>query len=203
MIFENSKLIFIHYPKTAGNSIQDALRKFTKDEFIFDDFRDGIERFEIKNFQYKNLHKHSTMLEYKQELGNSFSNYQFFIVIRNPFDRLVSSYFSPIRILQNPQLRTEKFSLNKFKQYVLKVSPLDKFITNKDKKIFEKISFMRYEHIDEDFTNLCRALNINKIPLPRRNTSIRPSYKKCYDDSLKEWVYLNHKLEISIGNYQF
>ena len=70
MIFENQKVIFIHYPKTGGNSIQDALRSHTADElFINVAYQDGIESFGVRNKKFKDLKKHSTLNDYHQALG--------------------------------------------------------------------------------------------------------------------------------------
>ena len=34
MISERNKFIFVHIPKTAGNSIQNILHKYSEDEFL-------------------------------------------------------------------------------------------------------------------------------------------------------------------------
>jgi hypothetical protein len=55
MIFEKKQIIFIHYPKTAGNSIQDALRQYTNDKLVtLTKYQDGVERFEVRNEKFKN-----------------------------------------------------------------------------------------------------------------------------------------------------
>ena len=202
MIFEQKKIIFIHYPKTAGNSIQDALRQYTNDKLVtLTKYQDGVERFEVRNEKFKNLVKHSTLNDYYKVLGQEIYSYKIFLTIRNPFDRLVSFYFSPHR--GEIQYNREDFST-----FIEKVPPLQQFIFFK-KSIFEKaeifkdIKFIRFENINEDFLKICNELGIQGITLPHRNASKREKYKSYYDDDLIEKVKKIHKLEISLGNYNF
>ena len=79
MIFEQKKIIFIHYPKTAGNSIQDALRQYTNDKLVtLTKYQDGVERFEVRNEKFKNLVKHSTLNDYYKGLGQKFIATRYF-----------------------------------------------------------------------------------------------------------------------------
>jgi hypothetical protein len=202
MIFEQKKIIFIHYPKTAGNSIQDALRQYTNDKLVtLTKYQDGVERFEVRNEKFKNLVKHSTLNDYYKVLGQEIYSYKIFLTIRNPFDRLVSFYFSPHR--GEIQYNREDFST-----FIEKVPPLQQFIYFK-KSIFEKaeifkdIKFIRFENINEDFLKICNQLGIQGVTLPHRNASKREQYKSYYDHDLIEKVKKIHKLEISLGNYNF
>lgn len=59
MISTEKNFIFIHVPKTAGNSLQDALRPFADDDFVIAHAsQDGVERFGLKNPTYAELKKH-------------------------------------------------------------------------------------------------------------------------------------------------
>ena len=206
MIFEHKKVVFIHYPKTGGNSIQDALRQYTEDSIITEiSWQDGVERFGVANPKYSSLRKHSTLGDYKRELGNRFYDYQFFITMRNPFDRLVSSYFSPSRFYVNPNLKisTDSFSMQKFDVYVRQVKTIEHFLNIEDWHSTTNICFLKFENLEDDFRKLCRALEIPYIGLPKRNASKRICYRECFNETLKQYVCLKHKYEISIGNYEF
>ncbi|MFC1908578.1 sulfotransferase family 2 domain-containing protein [Chloroflexota bacterium] len=94
MISVEKRFLFIHMPKTGGNSIQTILKEYSEDKFIAGGTRDGINRFGIENEKYGTV-KHSTLSEYESALEPELYNSLFkFAVIRNPWDRMVSLYFS-------------------------------------------------------------------------------------------------------------
>ena len=69
MISFQKRFLFVHIPKTAGNSIQSVLRDYSEDELVaLRDEQDGIERFGLRNPKYK-IKKHSTLAEYRAALG--------------------------------------------------------------------------------------------------------------------------------------
>jgi hypothetical protein len=70
MISLQKRFLFAHIPKTAGNSIQGALRDYSEDQLVaLRKEQDGIERFGLRNPNYK-IKKHSTLGEYRDALGN-------------------------------------------------------------------------------------------------------------------------------------
>src|SRR6266545_4235757 len=79
MISFQKRFLFVHIPKTAGNSIQSVLRDYSEDELVaLRGEQDGIERFGLRNPKYK-IKKHSTLAEYgrplaKRSLGTSTSS---------------------------------------------------------------------------------------------------------------------------------
>ena len=98
MISIQKKFLFIHVPKTRGNSIQNILKDYSEDKIVvLAKDQDGVERFEVRNKKY-NITKHSTLSHYKSVLDTKTYRTLFkFAVIRNPWDRMVSFYFSPHR----------------------------------------------------------------------------------------------------------
>ena len=111
MIFSLNPLeqgIFVHIPKTAGNSIQKALfdsgRSF--DKRIIRGHQDGVNRFEVKG-KYT-TQKHTKVLQYFKE--PSLRCLKYFSVLRHPVDRLISLYFSPHRHLRY-NVNSKKYSL--------------------------------------------------------------------------------------------
>ena len=69
MISLQKRFLFVHIPKTAGNSIQSVLRDYSEDQLIaLRKEQDGIERFGLRNPKYK-IKKHSTLNEYHRALG--------------------------------------------------------------------------------------------------------------------------------------
>ena len=95
MIFtHNNQLnIFIHIPKTGGNSIQKALIDNGRsiDKIILSGNQDGDERFELIGKYTKT--KHMNLRDYRKYW--SLKSMPVFVCVRNPFKRLLSLYYSP------------------------------------------------------------------------------------------------------------
>ena len=73
MISIKHNFLFIHIPKTGGNSIQTYLSEFSEDSLITKNFRrDGVRKFQVVNRKYGTV-KHSTINDYKKKLKKTFS----------------------------------------------------------------------------------------------------------------------------------
>jgi hypothetical protein len=80
MISLQKRFLFVHIPKTAGNSIQSVLRDHSEDQLVaLRKKQDGVERFGLRNPRY-NIKKHSTLSEYHEAVGDE----QFGICISSP-----------------------------------------------------------------------------------------------------------------------
>lgn len=201
MISTSHQFIFIHLPKTGGNSVQDALRDFADDEVVAPHaHQDGVERFELRNPKHKKLVKHSTLKDYVEALGPAFDDFKVYTTIRNPYDRIVSYYFSPHR-------GKVEWRFSKFKAFAKTVATLDEFITlapDRTPDLGRITAFLRFERLEQDFAAMCADLGLGDVRLPHRNKSLnRRDYRDCYDDELIAWVRDRHKLELDLGNYSF
>jgi hypothetical protein len=200
MISVQKRFLFVHIPKTAGNSIQSALRDYSEDQLIaLRKEQDGIERFGLRNPNYK-IKKHSTLGEYRDALGNEqFRNLYKFTCVRNPWDRMVSYYFTPT---QSP----ETWDRKKFRRIISKaVSVADYLRLDQHKEDpFSNLDYiMRFENLGDDFRTVCGVLGILPATLPRYNRSSREHYSKYYDDELRELVRARFAAEIERFGYIF
>lgn len=93
MYLNKINTIYLHPPKTAGTYIESNLISLSDEEktSIYG-FQDGENSFElIGKFTF---HKHQKLTNYKEEMPkNIFNESKILISVRNPLDRIISSYF--------------------------------------------------------------------------------------------------------------
>ncbi len=200
MISFQKRFLFVHIPKTAGNSIQSILRDYSEDQLVALRMeQDGIERFGLRNPKYK-IKKHSTLREYREALSDEqFRNLYKFTCVRNPWDRMVSYYFTPTQNL-------ETWSRKKFRGIISKALSVPDYLRLDDDEQdpFANIDYiMRFENLVDDFRAVCTAISISPPTLPQYNRSSREHYSKYYDDELREFVRTRFAAEIERFGYTF
>jgi hypothetical protein len=200
MISFQKRFLFVHIPKTAGNSIQSALRDYSEDELVaLRSEQDGIERFGLRNPKYK-IKKHSKLTEYRAALGEGrFAELYKFACVRNPWDRMVSYYFTPTQ-------NTVAWDPKKFRKVIVKALPVADYLrlNERDNDPFENVNYiMRFENLVDDFRTVCRALGISPTTLPQYNRSNREHYSRYYSDELRELVRARFAAEIERFGYTF
>jgi hypothetical protein len=199
MISFQKRFLFVHIPKTAGNSIQSILRDYSEDEIVaLRAEQDGIERFGLRNPTYK-IKKHSTLAEYRAALGEArFRDLYKFTCVRNPWDRMVSYYFGTTLV--------QAWDRKEFKQLILKaVSVTDYLRLDKgESDPFGNVDYvMRFENLADGFRTVSMKLGIPDAPLPRYNRSNREHYSKYYDTDLRELIRKRFAPEIDRFGYAF
>lgn len=200
MLSLKHKFLFIHTPKTGGNAIQSALLPYTEDKRVCINARqDGIERFEIRRDDFT-VHKHFTLAEYAKALPKDvFTNLFKFSVVRNPWDRAISFYFSPHR---GSGLVWDR---EKFIQLLAAMHTDEHYITLAN--VACPLDYvLRFEHLATDFSTLVSKLGLPSLELPRRNQSIdKPfmDYRKYYDSELQQQVAAKFASTIANFGYSF
>ena len=200
MISLQKRFLFVHIPKTAGNSIQSVLRDYSEDQLVaLRKEQDGIERFGLRNPKYE-IKKHSTLSEYHHALGEEqFRELYKFTCVRNPWDRMVSFYFTPT---QTP----EPWNRKKFRGIISKVVSVPEYLRLDDgeQDPFANVDYiMRFENLAVDFRAVCAAIDVSAPTLPQYNRSTREHYSKYYDGELRELVRTRFAAEIEQFNYAF
>ena len=217
MLSVNKQFLFIHVPKTAGNSIQNILRNYSEDKIVIQGkHQDGIERFDVINDKYE-VTKHSNLKHYQEILEPHIYQKLFkFATIRNPYERMISWYFSPHRgvrewvredfinlVAEVPILR-DYISLFTTTSLETMIKKLGLSINLKPPKLDRDLDFlMRFESLDQDFKKVCHKIDIPYEPLPIRNQSERKHYATYFDEELKEIVDNKFREEIEFGGYDF
>ena len=200
MISFQKRFLFVHIPKTAGNSIQSVLRDYSEDQLLaLRKEQDGIERFGLRNPKYK-IKKHSTLSEYREALSDEqFRNLYKFTCMRNPWDRMVSYYFTPT---QNP----ESWSREKFRGIISKAISVADYLRldEGEEDPFANVDYIiRFENLTDDFRTVCGRLDISPPTLPQYNRSGREHYSKYYDYELRKLVRTRFAADIERFGYTF
>lgn len=203
MLSLKNNFLFIHIPKTGGNSMQNILSQYSDDEIVcLSPHQDGVERFEVRSQKY-NTHKHSTYADYRREYGGDVCDGLFkFCCVRNPWERVVSHYFSPHR----GEVVWEREA---FLQFInsAEVKPLAHYLAAEGDNLqvaVAKMSFVvRYESIQAGFDQVCDLLGLPCTSLPHRNKSQREAYTQYYDEESISAVTEKFKDEIALFSYEF
>lgn len=203
MISLKHQFLFIHIPKTAGNSIQNVLKDYSEEKIVcVAPHQDGVERFEVRSDSYK-IHKHSTLLEYQDQLGQDVIDRLYkFTCVRNPWERMISFYFSPHR-------GTVSWDRTKFVELVKNVEPVTHFVSSgknavQGQNFFGHIDrYIRFEDLIQDFEDVCMRIGIPMVQLAKRNASRHKHYSSYYDNELNELVKERFREEIRFFEFKF
>lgn len=192
--------LFVHIPKTGGNSVQNLLRDYSSDEIVVDPDKgqDGVHRFNVRNKE-TGLRKHAKLAQYQAGLDpDVYARLFKFATLRNPWARMVSNFFSPHQ-------GVTEWQRDAFVAFANKKPTLREFIsTDADRPLGSELDvLMRFEHLAADFETVCGKIGIPHRPLPVVNASKSKHYSHYYDDELVETVRARFAEEIALGGYVF
>lgn len=205
MISTDKKFLFIHIPKTGGNAIRLALLDYADDELVFNEKQQAYneakqepQRFGIRN-PHIDLDKHGTLAKAhsrwdEKKLGQWDSYYKF-ACVRNPWDRLVSLYFSP-------HLGRGSFDEAEFIHMIndTKKGNQSAYVIEDGEVATDFL--IRFERLKQDFERLSRELGI--IPnLSCVNQGKHRPYREYYNNKTKDLVYRLYQRDIDLFGYEF
>ena len=161
--------MFIHVPRTAGDSLQRLLVPLSDDflvprpELVASPDGGDSDDFEVQGPHTPR--KHTTAAEYRDELGaEQFARLFKFATVRNPWERAVSWYFGPHN--WPPRRGAPYWSPDGFTKRIRRLVPIASLVCIDGELAVDKV--LRFERLDEDVSALLVRLGID-AELPRMN----------------------------------
>jgi len=203
LLSHTKKCIFIHIPKNAGSSIQQSLTPPLNDSTIITGLNDD------------DIFFHATMRQMYQKYGNKLDSYFKFSIVRNPWDRMWSFY---------------RFTLNRwptaikgydFKKFLLEFPsnmplshlPHESILRTQERSQLDWLTdengvlivdyIGKYETLNEDFTKICKKLNVINTTLKWIRKVDGEHYSTVYDNETIEFIEKNYKKDIDMFGYQY
>lgn len=195
--YKDTNSIYIHIPKTAGTSIASAIYK-----------------------SQSIGHGHYSYDEFLREDVDFYNRSFKFAFVRNPWDRLVSSYFylsSPPKWVGNRTTlvseyinsRADNFldfvkllSVDKRMQRWIHMLPQSKFVIKEGKLMVDFIG--RFENLAEDIMVIAKKLDLNDVEVPHINKSkVREHYSTFYDQYSIDFVSHFYAQDIEFFKYDY
>ena len=166
--------IFVHIPKTAGQSIKKMLFGRTGGP-----------------------HRSIFEINYDQEKPFSFA------FVRNPWDRLLSSYLYSEKYLKRKHKSLESYiKYGPTHSWSTHVKPQTSFI--KDRGGLIAMDFIgRFENLHDDFSKVCKKIGVNSELHHHVFQTEHKHYSEYYDPYLKDYVSKKYEEEIEYFNYKF
>ena len=191
MISTEKQFIFIHIPKTAGNSLTDILAPYSDHQVII--HGNSLGKDQGRNLENLPGLKHSPLSVLKDQIPH-LDQYHKFCTVRNTWDRLIS--YASWELGKNPTAEAiSAFLMHK------KYKPQLHFIQIGGKLAIDTV--LRFEHLAEDVKALCEKL---KIPFPGLkivNKSQHANYRTLYTKQARQWVAQYYAAEIQLFDFKF
>jgi len=176
MISISHNWLFIHTPRTGGNSVQSVLACYSEDQLTRRVFQDGIERFGVQGSYTGN--KHFRLQDYADTVPPEiFSKLFKFTVARNPWARAISWFFTPLKWISAG--RQPRWSVDEFRRDIEHMPSMAQML-KVNGSLGRLDMLLRFETLATDFTALTARLGIPGATLPHRNKGYSPENWEHY-----------------------
>lgn len=208
------RTIFVHIPKTAGTSVEAALgmHGLKTDVGVKPYFNQTVDREHL----YGRDAQHFTAEGLKAELNGLFDSYFKFTVVRNPWDRVVSTCaWSDQKWFRGQELESSEFERIVRQLYAACRDPKSaqallasthfkpQFLYIVDQELRPMVDYVaRYENLAEDWAYICGRLNLSTV-LPGRMKSHHRPYQEYYSDETRAMVGELYSRDVSMFGYAF
>ena len=195
MISHKLRFIFIHIPKTSGNSLSLFLKDFIDNVVILRSSNMGENQgISIICEKTKKDIKHENITYYRNAYGEKIKNYFKFTIVRNPYDRILSFYF------WSKGKKDQVFNRNEFIN----------FIKNNDsfqhKYIDNTFHIIYFENLIDELKNIeCfkDIVDFDNYPTLNASSNSKKNYIKIFDKELKDLVFNKYKKDFELFGYKY
>jgi hypothetical protein len=204
MILKKEKIIFIHIPKNAGQSIE---------SFFGRKWAPAVRRCGGQSETWPEpFPRHAPWKRYEKKYD--VKNYRAFAIIRNPWARMVSCYTYELKMakkginLEHPNRKLLAAGAT-FEEYVRKADHASVFLRpqvswlRNDNGEIGVADIIRFENLTEDFKRLARDYNLDRDSLPHVNRSDHKHYSHYYNEETIRLVAEMYKEDIEMFGYTF
>jgi hypothetical protein len=203
MLSLSNQFLFIHIPKTGGNSVQHIIRCYSEDQIGTEPNQDGFERFQLRGVYTKD--KHDDLADYSTVISAEIYDQLFkFCVVRNPWSRCISFYFSPSHWIKAG--RSPVWSRDIFLKLLERIKPCADFL-KVDGMLQDIDLVIRYERLAEELPEALRRCGIDSgaHQLPHVNRSQAGDYRSYFngDEELMTIVSNKYQEDIELFGYRF
>ena len=193
MISNKDKFIFIHIPKCGGTSIE----RFVLSHYGISNDWTRLYPLEVLPMKVRSefsigfgRQQHMSLSNFSLEKQEEYFSFAF---VRNPWDRIMSSYLYSKRL-------GHKFTFKSFFdsiEFENHCKPQSYFLN-------KNIDFIgRFETLQEDFNLVCGKLGLEPKQLPHENKTVHKHYTEWYTDENKMLVQDKYSEDIETFNYKF
>lgn len=194
MICHKRKCIFIHIPRSAGTSIEQAIRP----DWYFETFKHR---------------KHILASTAKEIYKEHWDDYFKFSFVRNPWDRMVS--MSKYGNFYGCKINNNKLDVSEYKKKFpqIEIDSRSKSTTDKYKPISnavylnilnEELDFIgRFENLQEDYDKVCSIIGCTNQLDHKEQGKKKVNYTKFYTEDIEKTVREIYKKDIEYFGYEF
>jgi hypothetical protein len=202
---KNSKLLFIHIPKTGGSVIESQLKLACGHSV---NWRGGPYNNVLLDFPYNLIspqHQfYTTIYKFKDKLDVDFDNIKIFSVVRNPYDRIISDLFylklinkdftagQVYNVIKNNYLYRDDLDNHNKPQY--------KFITDDNCELIKNIKIFKTETLNESNDKLNEFIGFD---INIKQTNVNKDYSSYLNKDSISLINTFYKKDFELFNYKF
>ena len=203
MLSLSHRFLFVHIPKTGGNSIQKILQPYSEDQIVALAKQDGNERFEVRGRFTRN--KHATLADYHSSVPPGlFAELFKFCAVRNPWSRAISFYFTPRRWMKRGT--SPYWSRDDFLELLPQLPPMVDYLKI-DGQIHDLGGVIQFEKLAEQLPEVLGRIGLetDTRQLPHLNRSHAEDYRTYFeaDQHLVALVAERYREDIAYFGYRF